>query len=223
MPLILRDVKSPRPSAFRCPAWLNGIAGLQRCEDDEGDWVGTWDPLFYRPEQLAKGATWIELPDDWKLALVGELIPSLLLRSEHSLPLIVPVADRFGRAWHAPVVLVPHSGTAAPSAEGTIALSLSWGRDPATGAPARVPTPSQAKLIATAQAARAEILANRLKDLPISTAVEMCAVALEEIYHLDLDVMLRGNLLDDVLAGQTLMAIAGFPLQLNQAKAASDG
>lgn len=212
MPLILRDTRRPAPTAFRCPDWFRGVDGMQRAQDEGGDYIGTWNPELQRPEEITKGATWHELGDDWSACLVGDFTPASFLRSKHSLPLILPVADRHGRAWHAPVVYVPHSGGPVP-AEGTIALQLGWGFDPETKVPVRVPSADQAVLIAIAKAVRAEILAQRLNQIPIATIADWCGKAAETIYHLNLALLLRENLLDDVLGREMLMTLAGFPLQ----------
>ncbi len=214
MPLVYRDLRCPRPDARR-PAWIPLSASLERCEHDQGDFVGQWDPMIFRPSDLPKDVVWHDVGDDWRLAVSGDLDPRHHLRTDPGRPLLIPVADRLNRCWHAPAVL---------TATGSCALSLSLGKD-AAGNWARQPTPEQARLLAAAHFIRGEIEAkvivdgeeiSRFSQLPIGIAADNAAIFLEAVYCFNLPVLSVLGVLDDTLMQQLLLSAVGFPLQARQ-------
>lgn len=209
MPLVYRDARVPRSSTHRLPAWLQGQPGLQRAQADAGDFVGVWDAEIFHPDHLPADTVWHDVGDDWRVCLVGALVPSTLLRATFNLPKVLPVQDREGRIWHVPAVLAPDPDPSAPQAEAGILLSLPWGRTEA-GAVGRVPTAEQARLIETARAARREIQGNTLKDVPIDVAAAWLGELFGAVYHLDLVVLLKLGVVDDDLCVRAVMAAAGY-------------
>lgn len=209
MPIVYHDTQTPRAAILRIPEWIVGGLNVQRAESDDGDYVGHWDPLVFSPAQNMKAAKWAKLPGDWSVAMTGDLLPDLLLRSDHDTPMVVPVEDGKGRVWRAPAVLSPDADPAKPSELGSVALVLPWGQDDA-GAWCRIPDERQAPLITTARAIRAEAIAGRLTAVPMDVLAGWAATLMSSVYLLSPPVIGALRLLDDKLAFGMCLASAGL-------------
>lgn len=215
MPLVYRDVRQPRPDAFRRPSWIPPSASLERVQHDDGDLVGQWDPLVFQPGELLKdrATVWHDVGEDWRLAVVGDLEPRRHLRTDPGRPALIPVSDGLGRAWHTPAVL---------TATGACALSLALGKGP-DGQWTRLPTPEQAALIAAARFIRTEVETmvvtpdqeeiSRFSTLPIGPAADTVATLYQAIYVFSPAVLAVLGVLDDVLMRQSMLSSAGFVMQ----------
>lgn len=198
--LIYRDVRNPRPTVHRIPAWLEGCRDLVRQHVDGHDWLWCGNPAI-RPSVPANA--WHRIPDeDFEVASVGPLDPMTLLRhrpellvSDHVIP------DGQGREWRGLIIL---------DGDGHCRLTLGWGRREGEKTLSRVPEPWQVPLIAGALAARAEIEAGNLADVPVEAAMSWLLPALCEIYHLHPEVIIRERLVDDRLANGLLRLHAGY-------------
>lgn len=209
MPLVYRDTQTPRTAILRTPEWIAGGLNVQRAESDEGDYVGHWDPMLFNPAQNMASAKWAKLPDGWSVALAGDLLPDLLLRQDHDVPMVLPVEDGKGRIWRAPAVLAPDADPARPSELGAVALVLPWGQDGA-GAWCRMPDERQAPLITTAQAIRAEAIAGKLTAVPMDILAGWASALLSSVYLLSPAAIGALRLLDDKLAFGLCLASAGL-------------
>lgn len=181
----------------RLPAWLAGCPHLVRVATEHGDLVSTCEPYRLGPPAVAD---WRELVDGWWILSDGQ--PDELhrwSRQRKDLP-AASVEDARGQAWAAPRVL---------DQGGEPLLPLPWGRD-SSGARCRVPTPEQHRLLTTARAARAEIVAKTLGCVPMDVAAEWVETLLEAAYHLSGLAMGVLGLIDDRLAVNVLLAAAGF-------------
>jgi hypothetical protein len=197
--LIYRDIRSPRPTAFRVPPWLENCANLvrQTVEGQDQFWCG--DPAV-RPTVPAKA--WHPLPDDFEVANIGPLDPMTLLRNRNDLMVTGDtVTDGQGRRWRGLVVF---------DADNTCHLTLKWGRAPGATTLSRIPEDWQLPLLAGAAAARAEIEANRLDQVPIDAAMSWLIPLLCEIYHLHPEVIIQERLIDDRLATALMRISAGY-------------
>lgn len=216
MPIVYRDVRTPRPTAFRLPPGFPPGHACMRTESDEGDFVGVWDPIVFSVANIPKDAVWHDLvspdvappgrpnraaPDgDWKVCQVGEIDPRTLLRHDAGRPALIPVADSLGRTWHAPAVLSP---------KGECVLSMSLGRNE-LGQWTRNPSPEQAAIIAAATFARQEIPRLNKEAMPLSAAADTAATLLTSVYLLSVATFAQLGMADDRLVLQVMMASAGF-------------
>lgn len=207
MPIIYRN-REREPSADRCPPWLVGALDLQRQSASDGDLIGFWQPLYCDAAVETQRAMWHDLSDHWQVCLVGELVPATMLRQAADTPALLPVADSKGRAWHAPAILQPPPAGDRVVGDGTVAIPLAFGKNPA-GTWCRCPTPAQAAWIGAAQAARREIVAGTIASVPLSVVSEWALVLTTAVYHLNDEVIAALGLYDDRLVLQTLLASAG--------------
>jgi hypothetical protein len=201
--LVHQDRRRPRPTAFRIPPHLAHAQNLTRREAEAGDEVGILDAAEFGVPDVPADADWLDLGDDWRCTLVGAFDPRRHLRTAPDTPRLLPIDDGRGRTWHAPAVLTPRSGD--------VALNLAFGQDEQQ-VWKRVPTPAQAKLIAAARAARAEIDANRLGQVPFAVAVEWALAGFEAVYHLPTAAFAKHGWITDRLLQLQLLAMAGLPL-----------
>jgi hypothetical protein len=198
--LIIRDIRTPRPTANRIPGWLESCRELARRSIGDRDHFWAGEP-FIVPE--VPSAAWRDLPDDFQIANVGPVesfSPEAFLRVGHGIQ-VCPVLDAKGRTWHAPIIL---------DANKAIQLDLAWGRDPQTKALRRMPDETQARLIAVADAVRSELDADRFNEVDVSVQGEWALPLLEAVYHLSGDAILAAGLLDDRLAHDLLRVAAGY-------------
>lgn len=196
--LIYRDVRTPAPTAFRVPAWLEGCSNLVRQTVRGQSWFWTGDPAI-RPEVPA--AAWHPVPDDFEVASVGPLDPSTLLRNRPELMITDPIIeDGQGRKWRGLVVY---------DADRRCQLTLRWGRSTETRQLVRMPEPWQVPLLTGASAARDEIDAELLDQVPIDAAMSWLLPLLCEIYHLHPEVIIQERLCDDRMAVGLLKVSAG--------------
>ncbi len=202
--IIYQDRRDPRPSAHRTPDHLRGALTLTRRDCSSGDLLVLGEPLGDL-QPPGEGVPFIDLPDEWRCWLIGDFVPLEHLRRGAGTLDLLPVSDAKGRAWHAPAVLAP----GIDPREGASVLPLSWGLD-AQGVPTRIATPEQARLIAAARAARAEILGRRLGSVPVAMAAEWATILTEATYHLVREQIFGWQLMDDALVTSQLMASAGF-------------
>ncbi len=202
--IVYQDRMQDRLNGPRLPEVLVGAATFTRRDCTSGDLITLGEPLGDLVEAPA-GAAVLELPEGWGCWQVGEFVPAEHLRRAPGALDLLPIADAQGRAWHAPAILAP----GVEPREGAAVLPLPWGNDE-HGVPARIPTPAQARLIAAARSARAEILDGRLGQIPVPIAASLALPLLEAIYHLTGQQILGWQLADDALIASLLMASAGF-------------
>lgn len=196
--ILYQDISGQAHQSPRTPAHLVGASGLVRRQSDAGDLVSVGDPMYCC--NIPASPKWRAVGDQWQGCLVGELVPALLLRKDEGLPAILATADAQGRSWHAPVILAP---------DGAVALPLPLGRDD-DGVWKRVPSEMQARWIATAKAARAELVGGGIAGVPIAAAADWACTLLEAIYHLTAAELGAFALLDDRLMLGVLLAAAGL-------------
>jgi hypothetical protein len=207
--ILYRDLRRPRPTAFRAPPHLADAAGLARREATAGDLLALVDPMYL--DEPPAGTAWHAIDDDFAVCLVGPLDQATLNRQLRQQPVAIPTAavqDAAGRTWIVPRIL---------GAAGALLLPVPWGTDPVTGQWARVPTAVQATWIAAAQTARGEILAAAERcaggeivlDLPIDVAARLTSTLCTATYHLSPQVIQRLALLDDRLSIGALVHAAG--------------
>lgn len=195
MPILFRDTTNavvPTP-----PPWLAGCPDVQCILTDRGAIYSACDPLFLAPPPEA---AWRPLVDGWQVALVGELDLSPYVRQRQDLEFI-SVSDSWGRAYLVPAVLTPG---------GAVALTLPWGL--VNGSRARKPAEEQRLLIAAAEAARGEILAGKVGEIPIDVAADWVHALLASAYHLPPPAFDALEIVDDKLALRALLAASGFPV-----------
>ena len=210
MPLVYRDRRPTRSTAFRLPSWLQPRAGeMQRVEDPEGDFVGFWNPLFFSVAQIPADAVWATLEDHWEVVIVQPFTPAALLSQAADRPKLLPVADGLGGAWHAPAILSPR---------GTIMLDLPLLRDDA-GDWARLPRPEQQRLIDAAVSARTEALTlvevggaqvPRLGTVSQTVVADWAATLLSAIYPFNVEAFGKLGILTDRLVLEVCLAAAGL-------------
>lgn len=200
MPIVYRDCRTPRPTAFRLPPGFPPGHPCQRTEADDGDFVGVWDPMIFQVTNIPKDAVWHDLPDDWKVCQVGELDPRTLLRLDAGRPALLPISDCLGRTWHAPAVLAPN---------GDCMLSVPLGRNE-MGQWARIPSAEQIALINAAAFSRAEIGRMMKGEMPPLAAVaDTAAILLASIYLLCPEALARLGLLDEKMAVMAMGSSSG--------------
>lgn len=207
MQIVYRDRREPR--SIRQPAWIPAGTGLERVSHDGGDFVGYWNPTFFRPGELGTDVTWHDVGDDWQMACIGELSPRAFLRSDPGRPALIPVSDSLGRIWHAPAVLSP---------TGASMLSMPLGRDD-KGNWIRKPTPEQARLITAATFLRQELEAlegegdqqrSRWLGLSLDVLADTTAALLGSVYPFSTSVFGVLNAFDDVLIRHVHLASTGL-------------
>jgi hypothetical protein len=196
--LIYRDVRTPAPTVFRVPQWLEGCNNLVRQIVRGQAWYWVGEPNI-RPEVPA--SAWHDVPEDFQVANVGPLVPSTLLR--HRPELVVTdeiIEDGAGRRWRGLLVF---------DGDGNCQLTLKWGRDPQTKQLVRMPEEWQVALLTGAKSARAEIEAGRLDQVPVDAAMSWLLPLMCEIYHLHPEVIIQERLCDDRMAVGLLKVSAG--------------
>ncbi len=192
--ILYRDIS--RPASPRWPSWLEGAENLCRRGSDKGDMIAITDPMVFPP---AEGLKWRDIDDGWQVAQVGAPDVPQLIRSRTDCGTLT-VADGRGALWLVPAVLDPEGGVA--MATPLACVGGKWGRQP---------TVEQAAIIDAAQAARVEILANRLHLVPVDAACSWVCILLAAVYHLNPDAIGALGLLDDLMIPRVLLAAAGFP------------
>ncbi len=192
--ILVRDTLSH--GGTRLPDWLAGCRELQRVQTDCGDVLTAGDPLFITiPPHLA----WHDLGDGWQVTSNGGVDHDRYMRMRPDIE-TAPVRDAQGKMWAAPIVL---------DQQGHCAMPLPWGK--VDGIRMRCPTAEQQRLINASEAARAEILAQRLDQVPINIIAEWVHALLAATYHLSGDVIDALQIMDDNLAAGVLLAASGYP------------
>ncbi len=200
--IILRD--QHYRGGVRLPAWLEGCSELQRMQTDNGDLITAGDPLFLVDPV---GAVWHELGDGYQVTTTNGIDHHRYLRRRSDIERIL-VRDAQAREWFAPRIL---------DEAGDCALAVPWGK--LDGVRVRKPTGEQQRCITSANAARKEILAGRIGDIPIDIIAEWVHALLEATYHLSGEIIDALELMDDTLALGVMFASSGFPKPTDQAAA----
>lgn len=204
--IVYKDTRTPRSSAPRWPSHLVGAANLCRRESPDGDLVAITDPIYLGPPP--EGTAWHPLPDDWEFCSVGPLDPETLVRMHPACSFLM-VRDAQGHPWRIPAVLDPEGQPALPMKLGVVGHDLVDGQQIPRWE--HRPTSEQSAVLASARAARAEILAGRYAELSLSIACAWISVLLPLTYHVVSAMVSPLEILDNRLIGQGLMACAGFP------------
>ncbi len=194
--ILFRDAMHPRPESPRWPSWLMGAENLCRRESPKGDLVAITDPLVF---PSGDGLKWLPVEDGWQVAKGGGADLPQLIRKRTDCQALT-VFDGRGTSWLVPAILDPAGNV-------TMAVPLSS----VSGKWAREPTDEQAGMIQAAQAARAEIVTNRLGQVPVEAACAWVCALLAGTYYLSPCTIGALALLDDYLIPRVLLAAAGFP------------
>lgn len=197
--LIYRDTRVPQPTVFRTPSWLDGSSNLVRRIVRGQAWYWNGESTIL-PEVPADA--WSKVEEDFEVADVGPLDPASLLRFRPELMVgAMKIADAKGRDWFGLVVF---------DGDGRCQLALGWGRRPGETTLSRIPEPWQVPLLAGATAARAELDAGRLHDVPVDAAMSWLLPLLCQLYHLSVLTIIEKRLLDDKLATGLIRMSAGY-------------
>ncbi len=192
--ILYRDIS--HPASPRWPTWLEGAENLCRRGSDKGDLVAITEPLVFPP---GDGLKWRDIGDGWQVAKAGPIDMAPLVRHRTDCETLT-VADGRGAVWLVPAVLDPAGNV-------TMAVPLAC----MDGKWSRQPSPEQAAIIEAAQAARAEIVSDRLSQVPVDAACSWVCILLAAVYHLNPETIGALALLDDHLIPRVLLAAAGFP------------
>jgi hypothetical protein len=199
--LIYQDTLGVQHGSPRVPHHLEGCPILCERQCDSGDLIGLGGgidgPLFLQPPASPR---WEHISGNWKVMLIGAYVPEIFLRPRLDIPGAHRVKDTLGRIWHAPAILDPR---------GAVLLDVPLKR--IDGVFKRTPRPDQARLIETAQAARAEIESGRIGSVDANVLADWCARLHAGIYWPGIEEFGALSLYDDRLIMHTLLASAGFP------------